>query len=164
MTLTESDLCNRYSGHQIKLHKLSDDITVTNRWEKGFEAAKAAALCSPVWDKRPKAKLGAVIYSGSRLLAAGYNQQGKTSPGSVVTTPVKQFSLNVHAEHSAILKIRYRADNFKSKLICYVVRLNTVGGFATSKPCNECIRKLREAGVGIVRFHNQLGQPEEIHI
>lgn len=155
---------DRYSGEGILLCKSSDELVIGSRWVTGFEAAKVAAFCNPAIVLSKRVKMGAAIFAGNRLLAAGFNQWNKTNPDNKVTGVKKEFAYTVHAEQSAALKIKYRADNSKNRLICYVVRISAAGTFACSKPCNRCIAKLKSVGVSVVRYHNIFGEPEEILI
>jgi deoxycytidylate deaminase len=60
-------------------------------WRRGFETAKAASLLAIA----PKVRLrvGAALFSGTRLLSIGFNSYGVTHPASCTS---KNFSRNVH--------------------------------------------------------------------
>ena len=129
-------------------------VPITARWKRGFEAAKKASLDSD--GRYPSEKTGAAIFHGSRLLSSGHNQYTKTIPDNVFS----EYVMTIHAEQCAINKIRHY--EYKAKLICYVVRMNTSGGLVVSKPCNMCISYLQKHGVDLVRFINSDGIPEEM--
>lgn len=133
---------------------------MTNRWQRCFEIAKAASEHSD--GKFPRDRMGAAIFSGSRLLSVGFNQYAKSRPGNIgLKKNGRTFLISIHAEQSALSKIKYR-DYSSNKLICYIVRLNSVGDFTSSKPCNMCIDHLKNHGIKNVRFINESGNPEEL--
>lgn len=86
--------------------------------------AKAAALKSPFrW------KVGAVAYSGSRILGIGVNDMLKTSPSSF--HPFKTR----HAEFNALYKIP-KPD--RRGISLYVHRVGRDGLDHNAKPCSAC--------------------------
>lgn len=115
-------------------------------WARGFEVAKAAALLS---NARHARRVGAALYSGSTLLSIGYNEYGKSHPKAV---------WNMHAEHRALLRRQYHVSK---NLIVYVFRETADGKEACSKPCSNCAALMKEAGVRLVRYLDEVGLPQE---
>ena len=111
-----------------------------------FEIARAASLCSAA---RRARKVGAALFSGSVLLSVGSNEYGKTHPASAPYC-------NLHAEHRCLLRRRWRENG--NSLSIYVYRELANGTIACSKPCNNCLNLLREAGVRTAYYFNEDGR------
>lgn len=77
---------------------------------------------------------GSIIYQGSRLLSVGYNKY-KNSP---MNLDWDYWSL--HAEIDAMNKIKHYDNNNISLL---VVRINKKGKLMSSRPCENCIERLK---------------------
>ena len=62
---------------------------------------------------------------------------------------------NIHAEVSSITNI----PNYQryEKLVVYVCRVNSKGGFMNSRPCCHCMEFMRENGVSRVYFSDTVG-------
>jgi deoxycytidylate deaminase len=127
-------------------------------WKRGFAIAKVAKEYSN--GDRPGEKMGAALFSGSILVAVGYNTYEKTHPNAT-NAKEKKYLLSIHAEHQALLKRRYIDD---SNLIMYVYReISDNKGFLTqaiSKPCLNCQIIMRLAGVKRVRYYSEKGIEE----
>lgn len=128
-------------------------------WTRGFEVAREVSYLSqaPTYGKR----MGAALYSGPRLLSVGCNLWKKSTPLSAHTTHYG----NVHAEMNALGRRKYYDRN--NNLILYVARVTTdefhsYEKMSCSRPCNVCMRIIRDFGVKRVRFYNENNQPEEI--
>lgn len=135
--------------------------SLTCRWVRGFKAAIEAASQSDGDASRDR--LGAAIFHGNRLLSTGHNLYSKTKPGNIGTKPDgSEFTISVHAEQSAVDKIKY--CEYSGKMIIYVARMNALGQYVNSRPCNMCINYLRKYNINIVRFVNEFGIPEELFI
>ena len=149
---------NRYKINNSSVYLQTKPLT--NRWVKGFDAAKQAITQTE--GKHQRQLLGAAIFHGNRLLSTGYNIFTKTKPGNTVTKANgKEYSVTAHAEQVAVDGIKhYGYENLK--LIIYVVRVNSENSFVTSRPCNMCIDYLRKYGIRIVRFINEHGLPEQM--
>lgn len=145
----DDEVCyRRYSG-------------LTDRWVRGFEAAKNASTHSDGYAVRDR--MGAAIFHGRRVLSVGHNTYQKTKPGNLaIKADGKIHTLSLHAEQMAVNRIRHY--EYSSKLICYVVRVNAFGQYVTSKPCRMCLNYLKEHNIQIVRFINEVGLPEEIRL
>jgi deoxycytidylate deaminase len=77
---------------------------------------------------------GAIIYNKKRPVSIGYNTLGSSE---------REFSR--HAEASAITK--YYKN--KGKIRLYVARISkgSDGIFMNSRPCNDCIDKMKKVGI-----------------
>ena len=117
------------------------------RDKRGFEAARAASLLSNAIHAR---RMGAALFAGATLLSVGYNEYNKTHPQSPRHT--------IHAEHRALLRRQYRTNN---NLTMYVYRETTDGKPASSRPCENCLRLMREAGVRVVKYFDAEGLPQQ---
>lgn len=134
--------------------------TLSKGWKRGFEVAGAASLLSnaPTWG----AKMGAALFSGSKLLSVGCNTYNKTSP---FTNDFKNGS--THAEISAMLRRRYYDKS--SNLILYIYRTTTnarrtIEKNACSRPCHNCMREIISFGIRRIRFFDENGFPTELKI
>lgn len=107
-----------------------------NKLPRKFEIAKAASMAS---NAKVSKRIGAAMFSGAVLLSVGANEYRKTHPNAA---PLH----NLHAEHRCILRRRHRENG--RNLHIYIYRETSDGLCACSRPCNNCIRLLREAGVG----------------
>lgn len=129
---------------------------ISKQWKRGFEIAKAASIHSN-GDKASK-KIGAALFSKGNLLSIGFNQWGVTHPDSANG---KNYVRNLHAEHKAILKRRHYDDN---NLVLYTYRETCDGSPACSKPCNNCMNIIAEAGIKKVRYIDNNGLMTETAI
>jgi len=113
-----------------------DTVVVSNRLQN---IAKDLAYMS-----EHHFRVGAIIVKGRRVLATGYN---KTKTHTVIKNKLDRYSLcdKLHAEMAAILSAR--TDIAGAKL--YILRICTDNEFGTgmSKPCNLCMRLIRNAGI-----------------
>lgn len=98
--------------------------------ESLIELAKRRALASEC-----RHKMGAVVASGRRVLAARCNTR-RNSP----TIDFKNATF--HAEEAALRRVRNPAG-----AIVYVARMNAAGVPMLARPCPRCQRILAEAGV-----------------
>ena len=83
-------------------------------------------------------KLGAVIVSGNRLLATGFNRK-RNDPRYC------EAGWSIHAEVSAIRRLRNKPLPPKPRM--YVVRVMRTGKLGLAKPCEDCDRSLTEYGI-----------------
>ena len=158
MTISESDssrvyLCQNYDT------ATSTGIYLPGSWIRGFDAANAASEYSDGIPNRDK--MGAAIFCSGRLLSIGYNLYKKTTPKSIIMKRGHEIVLSLHAEQSALTKIRYR-DYEKNKLIMYIYRKNTHNMPVNSKPCNKCQELLHASGIKIARYINGNGLATEM--
>lgn len=148
-----------YCSYGINRYNTPDDVSLrvvpmTARWIKGFDTAKKMIAQSN--GKHPGRRMGAAIFCGSRFLGGGANAYQKTNPDNAFGST----TVSLHAEQVAVTKIKHY--EYTTKLICYVVRLNTSDEFVISKPCTMCIKYLQKHGVSIIRFINKDGDAEEM--
>lgn len=127
---------------------MQNDLTLP----RGFEVAKVASLQS---NARHSRKVGAALYAGSILLSVGYNSYGMTHPEAAKHK-------NIHAEHRALIRRRYHPNN--RYLTIYIYRENANGIPSCSRPCDNCLSLLADAGVKTVRYINLEGIIEEMTI
>ncbi len=116
---------------------------------RNFEIAKAARDLSDA--PRAGLKMGAVLFSGSRLLSIGKNSYFKSNTNS--TTP--KFNRNTHAEVSALIKRRHHEDQH---LTMFIYRETANGKIGNSRPCTNCQLLMKDAGVTKVWFYDDNGQ------
>lgn len=135
---------------------------LTQRWIRGFEAAKTASFLSD--GKAVGTKMGAAIFAGSRLLSVGHNVYAKTRPGNTHRKDNGTlYNTSSHAEQVAIDQIKHY-DYSNLKLTIYIARLDAFGNLVTSRPCAVCMGAMKKQGIKIVRFINAHGLPEELVI
>lgn len=113
--------------------------------DRGFDTAFAAAELSDA--PRQGLKMGAALYSGSRLLSVGANRW-HSHPAS----DNADFCRSLHAEHVALLR-RQHFDKPSGRLTLYVARSLADGSIGNSRPCDNCMWLCREAGIDRVRFY-----------
>lgn len=121
-----------------------------NRIQRGIKAAAEAAQ----FTVHSRYQVGAAIYVGNKLISIGWNED-KTDP--------KQRSIFRwrHAETAALVGTR-KTD--LSRATMYVTRVTKTGGLRIAKPCKDCQRILRAAGIRRVVFTNRLGKPESMKL
>ena len=125
-----------------------------NQVDRGLSVALAASLLSNA--PRVGLRLGAALYSGSRLLSIGANRWN-THPASDNNDV---FCRSLHAEHCAL--VRRQHYDAPSRMTLYVARRREDGTLGCSKPCQNCMALARLAGVRRVWFYNTEGKPEEV--
>ena len=100
-----------------------------------------------------RARVGACIVRGSRILSTGVNRIGYTH-----FLPNRRFPESVHAEQQAIvalLKSRRQKDLVGSTL--YVSRINNHGSPRCARPCADCQRIIEAAGIRRVFYTTNTG-------
>jgi deoxycytidylate deaminase len=125
-----------------------------NQIDRGLSVALAASLLSDA--PRCGLRLGAALYSGSRLLSVGANRW-HSHPASDNNDV---FCRSLHAEHCAL--VRRQHYDAPSRMTLYVARRRENGTLGCSKPCANCMALARLAGVRRVWFYDALGNPEEV--
>lgn len=123
--------------------------------ERGFETALAASLLSNA--PRTGLCMGSALFHGSRLLSIGANRW-HTHPAS----NNEDFTRSLHAEHVALIK-RWHYD-IPSRMTLYVARKREDGTIGNSKPCTNCVRLCKLAGVRRMWFYNDKGKEECINL
>ena len=127
---------------------LSQGIELTNSMKRKFQIAKIASTYSNAKKSR---QVGAVLFSGSTLLSIGHNSYNTTHTASAV-------HCNIHAEHRCIIRRRYY--DTKGNLTMFIYRETADGSPACSKPCNNCLKLLKEAGIEEIYFLDIKGHPQ----
>jgi deoxycytidylate deaminase len=123
--------------------------------DRGFAVALAASEFSDA--PRRALKMGASLYSGSRLLSIGANLFGRSHPDSA-NSP--SFYRSTHCEHVALLRRKHYEST--GNLTLYVARIRADGSFGCSKPCDNCMNLMKLAGVTRVRFFDENGNQKEL--
>lgn len=111
-----------------------------------FKTSHKAALLSAA----DHHKVGASVWKGKRLLSVGWNNT-KTHPLS--NTRYKAH----HAEFSALI------GNHKIDLIgatIMVTRLTPGQRLLMAKPCPECFKIIKAAGIARIYYTNEIGEIE----
>lgn len=114
-----------------------------SRIDKGFTLATEAAQLAAA---ERYYRVGAALFLGSRLISIGWNQK-KSHPEQMASP----FNWQ-HAELNCLLGTSKR-DLTKS--VMYVARVTPGGHLRISKPCADCQRILRAAGVRHVYYINR---------
>lgn len=89
-----------------------------------------------------RARVGALVSKGGRILATGHNYIGHCS---VVARPFKE---STHAEVAAIAKLlRARRASDLDGCIIYVARIGRNGLCRLAKPCGNCQELISAVGI-----------------
>jgi tRNA(Arg) A34 adenosine deaminase TadA len=83
-------------------------------------------------------KLGAVVVSGNRLLATGFNRK-RNDPRFC------ERGWSIHAEVSALKRIKQGA--LRPNTTIYVARVTRAGRIAMAKPCETCEKAVYDSGI-----------------
>ena len=102
--------------------------------------------------KFKRARVGAVIVRGSRIISSGCNRIGYTR-----LIPDRSYPESVHAEQQAILGLlRKRADHLVGADM-YVSRVGADGLPRLAKPCPMCQRIIEAVGIRKVFYTTETG-------
>lgn len=112
-------------------------------------AAKSRAIALAARSTHSQWHLGAVLWRGGSVLAAGANTV-RNHPSIVDNAHLTDCS--VHAEAAALK----RAGNPKGATL-YVARVTRQGRLGLAKPCGHCEEAIRAAGVRRVCFTTGTG-------
>lgn len=108
-----------------------------------------------------RARMGAVLTKGSKILGVGYNQinryQGKIRTAS--------FPGSLHSEVACILDAlrKYSAKDIAGSTMT-VVRLGAGDHLRLALPCEACYNVLQNMGIKVVRFSTNEGIFSEIRL
>lgn len=105
-----------------------------------FRIAKAASKMSVY-----RIKVGACLSNG-KPVAVGWNKD-KTHP--LFSNPELSIRRTIHAEMDCISGLDF--NHTKGRTI-YVYREDANGSIANARPCDECMFRLREAGIKTVFY------------
>lgn len=122
--------------------------------DRGFDIALSACEMSDA--PRTGLRMGAALLAGSRVLSLGANLYQRSHPDSHNDT----FVRSLHAEHAAICRRKHYPSI--GNLTLYVARKRADGSIGSSKPCNNCMRLCRVAGIRRVRYFDEHGNKQEI--
>ena len=103
-----------------------------------------------------RARVGAVVVRGSRVLSVGHNRIGYSR-----MLPNRRFRESIHAEQDAILKLlkARRGDELIGATI-YVSRINNSQKPRLSRPCAMCNSLIQAVGIRQVVFTTNEGIAE----
>ena len=106
--------------------------------------------------KFSRARVGAVIAKGNRVLAVGHNRIGHSK-----YLRNRRFSESIHAEQDAILQLlkARRGDELVGATI-YVSRINNSEKPMLSRPCAMCHSLIQAVGIRQVVFTTNEGIAE----
>ncbi len=119
-----------------------------NRIDRGIKTATEAAKLVTY----SRFRVGAAIFLGNRLVSIGWNKD-KTNPNA---HSVFRWE---HAELSALIGT---SKHDLSRATIYVVRVTRRGVIRMAKPCGDCQKKLKAAGLRKVVYTNRNGKPRKM--
>tara|TARA_R100001594_G_scaffold116196_1_gene151153 strand:- start:213 stop:566 length:354 start_codon:yes stop_codon:yes gene_type:complete len=100
--------------------------------------------------------LAAILKRGKAVIKIGENTF-KTHPRFTRTYPDGTVGSHMHAEMN-VLRFAKPGDTLE------VIRFLKEGEHAMAKPCELCMRHIRDAGIKKVRYTNEDGEWEEIKL
>ena len=105
---------------------------------KGLNLARKAATQSSF----TRARMGAVITKGSRVLSSATNQTRYSRDANANWE-------STHAEEAAIIRILRQPNGLKqlAGATIYVTRIKKDGSCGLAKPCNNCQRLIDSVGI-----------------
>jgi tRNA(Arg) A34 adenosine deaminase TadA len=109
---------------------------------------KKEACNSPVLHRHS----AAVIYK-NQIMTSGHNRYIK----KVLLEGGEFGHKTMHAELSAVLKIKSSIQKMQGSVDIIVIRINNRMELKNSRPCNNCIEKLRSIGIRRVYYSNETG-------
>lgn len=132
---------------------------MTNRDLAFFNTAKEMAKLSDY----PRHKIGCVIVQRNRIISSGCNTN-KTNPLQKRYNKVR-FSVDTphrcHAETKALLPLLRQKNLDFSHLKVYLYREHADGGLAMSRPCESCMKMLKDYGISHIYYTNEGSYCEE---
>ena len=100
-----------------------------------------------------RARVGAVIVKGKRLLSSGWNYIGYSK-----YLPNRPYPESIHAEQEAILGLlRERRQGEMVGADIYVCRVNCAGNAKLARPCPVCTNLIKSVGIRRVFYTNEYG-------
>lgn len=121
-----------------------------NRIERGIRTATEAAK----FVTHSRFRVGAAIYLGNRLVSIGWNTD-RTNPNAQTIFRWE------HAELNALIGTS-KYDLTRATI--YVVRITQTGMIRMAKPCGDCQRVLRAAGLRRVVYTDNSGKPRKMRL
>ena len=116
------------------------DSQLSNRDRRYLNLAKNVAMSSS-----ERMMHGAVIVKSNRVLSVGINKF-RNHPDIIPEEQIKT-SCSVHAEADALRKIK----DARGATI-YVARINRRGKQRLSRPCDNCYKAIKEAGINKIIY------------
>ena len=102
-------------------------------------------------------KVGAVIFSKSRILGSGHND---VRTCRTIPTKHKLFNEALHAEQAALADVRRISSDVKclkgSSIL--VMRQNSGGSISLARPCDMCHHMLKKFGIRWMYYSDRRGQ------
>ena len=121
---------------------------MTNKQKRFFNIAREVSLLSDF----KKARIGAVVVDGNRIISTGYNST-KTSPVQDKYNKYRHFDdgayciPKVHAEIAALSPLLNNNSINWSKTELYIYREHKDGEISCAKPCEACSALIRDLGI-----------------
>lgn len=101
-----------------------------------------------------RARVGAVIAKGSRILSTGCNKIGYSK-----LLPDRPYPESIHAEQAAIINLlRERRLSDLAGATIYVSRIGSGGSPRLARPCNYCHQLIESVGIKEVIFTTNTGE------
>lgn len=120
-----------------------------NRILHYFEKARKISFNSD----NTKAKVGSIIVYKNKIISIGWNFENKTNPVQEEYNKLRNYKVDVkstksalHAEFSAMLKIKYMDIDF-SKINMFVYREKKDGTIGYARPCEACMGLAKKLGI-----------------
>lgn len=132
---------------------------MTNRQKRFFNIAREVSLLSDF----KKAKIGAVVVEGNRVISTGHNAD-KTSTLQFKYNMyredegVKSGLPKVHAEIAALAPLINRKDIDWAHTSIYVYREQKDGQPTCARPCKACMRLINELGIRNIYYSDWNGE------
>lgn len=129
-----------------------------------FNIAREISRLSPF----KRIKIAAVVVYKKDILSVGYNSY-KTNP-LMKELDKERYDVeetyhchchSLHAEVSALLKIRNMSIDFK-KVVVYTYRESSDGKMRMSRPCKSCYRYIIDLGIRRICYSTEYGYVEEV--
>lgn len=121
-------------------------------------AANMAALSNH------RAKLGAVLVRGHRIISSGYNSIDRHSPIQAQLDnkyfPGSNSLGPKHAESDALLPF-YKRHIDLSDCTLYVYRACRSGGIGMARPCDRCMQLIKACGIKRIKYTTDDGFADE---
>ena len=123
---------------------------MTKKELRYFNVAKSVALCSP----HPRFYIGTCIVSKHQIISVSSNQV-KSHPiqkqlNIFRFSPCDSSKDRIHAELSAILKVKNKEDLQNASI--YVYRINRQNKLGMARPCEACMTKIKEIGIKTIYY------------
>jgi tRNA(Arg) A34 adenosine deaminase TadA len=112
---------------------------LSNRDQERIKLAQRLASMS---ESNTRTRHGCIIVKAGNVIAAGVNQY-RNNPNLFDFTLDNTDCISVHAEEACLKALSYQARHCTA----YIARLNSADMTAMSRPCDRCMRQLKDAGI-----------------